>query len=679
MRLRLGLDVGGTFTDIVATDLDTGAAWARKIASTPDDPSRAILDGAAELLVEAGATGSDVVFFGHGTTVVTNMIVERKGNRLALITTKGFRDVLELGRQSRPHVYDYRVTRPAPLALRRDRFEVSERISASTEVLAPLDTTELDDIADTIRSRGIDAVAICFLHAYADPRHERAALAHLQDRLPGVFLTTSHAVAPEYREFERASTTAMNGYVGPRAKRYFQRLADGLIAMDLDSPLYTVTSNAGLIDLPAVRELPVRTALSGPAAGVAGIGRMLSGLDLGDLVTFDVGGTSTDVAVISEGKPRLARVRSVAGHPVLAPMVDIEVIGAGGGSLARLDDAGALIVGPESAGADPGPVAYQRGGTCPTVTDAALSMGWLDPDVRLGGKLAVDTAAAAAAIDAQIAKPLALSTGEAAEGIVAIATANMARVIRSVALARGFEPSNMTLVAFGGAGPLMGARVAEGLGMSRVVVPLQPGTLCARGLLVSDVARDFSLTRIMPLSADTAPEMESAFADMEREGAQWLTSLGTAPDAHRFERQIEMRYRGQSFEIAVPVDATDTAETLRDRFEAAHRFEQGYDLPERAVDIVTLRLKASTPPARDHKVAQSAATTADTARSRQIHIDGTRQAAAIWQRDALVPGTRIEGPAILEEMTATTLIPPGWTAEVMPDGTLIMTGRPEND
>jgi N-methylhydantoinase A len=673
MRLRLGLDVGGTFTDIVATDLDTGRAWTRKTASTPDDPSRAILTGTKDLLAEAGASGGDVVFFGHGTTVVTNMIVERKGDRLALITTRGFRDVLELGRQARPDVYDYRITRPEPLARRRDRFEVDERMSASGDVLVPLDLAQLDEIAATIQARGITAVAVCYLHAYADSRHEAATLDHLRALLPDVFLTASHAVAPEYREYERFSTTALNGHVGPRAKRYFRRLADGLSGMDVGSPLFTVTSNAGLMDLPAVEALPVRTALSGPAAGVAGIGRMLAGLDIGDLVTFDVGGTSTDVAVIAGGEPRLARVRKVAGHPVLAPMVDIEVIGAGGGSLARLDSAGALTVGPQSAGADPGPVAYGRGGTCPTVTDAALCLGWLDPQIRLGGSLTVDLEAASVAIRDQIAGPLGLSVGEASEGILAIATANMARVIRSVALARGYEPSGMSLVAFGGAGPLMGARVAEGLGMTRVVVPVQPGTLCARGLLVSDLARDLSVTRIMPLTADSETALNETFAKMEEGGAEWLTGLGVPRTEHQFHRQVEARYRGQNFELTVAATSSDTPATLRDRFEEAHRAEQGYDLPDRAVDAVTLRVKAAATPSRDATEAKPTVTEAQPEKYRQVHFDGTWCATSIHHREGLTTGARIPGPAILEEMTATTVVPPGWTAEVLADGTVILT------
>jgi N-methylhydantoinase A len=673
MRLRLGLDVGGTFTDIVAMDLDTGAAWSRKTASTPDDPSRAILEGTADLLAEAGTTGADVVFFGHGTTVVTNMIVERKGDRLALITTRGFRDVLELGRQARPHVYDYRVTRPEPLARRRDRFEVDERLSARGEVLVPLDPAQLDQIAATIREREICAVAICYLHAYVDPRHEETTLTYLRDLLPGVFLTASHAVAPEYREFERFSTTALNGHVGPRAGRYFRRLAEGLTGIQIASPLYTVTSNAGLVDLPTAEALPVRTALSGPAAGVAGIGRMLAGLDLGDLVTFDVGGTSTDVAVISGNKPRLARVRSVAGHPVLAPMVDIEVIGAGGGSLIRLDEGGALAVGPESAGADPGPVAYGRGGTCPTVTDAALALGWLDPQVRLGGSLTVDAQASAIAIRDQVAVPLGLSIGEAAEGILAIATANMARVIRSVALARGYEPGRMSLVAYGGAGPLTGALVAAGLGMARVVIPVQPGTLCARGLLVSDLARDLSVTRILPLTADKAEALDAAFAAMEQEGAEWLTGLGVPSADHRFGRQVEARYRGQSFEIAVDATAADTPTTLRARFEDTHRAEQGYALPDRAVDAVTLRMKASSAPLRENTRKAKVIASVHPRPDRQIYIAGVWQSASIHDREGLPPGARITGPAILEEMTATTVVPPGWTAEVLHEGTLILT------
>ncbi|MEM8731695.1 MAG: hydantoinase/oxoprolinase family protein [Pseudomonadota bacterium] len=676
-RIRIGVDVGGTFTDLVAQDLVTGRMWHHKERSTPDHPARAILDGTRHLLETCGKTGADLGFFGHGTTVITNMILERKGARLALVTTVGFRDILDLGRQARPHVYDYRIRRPAALAPRRDRFELDERIGADGAVVTPLDPDAVRRLATTLATEGYDAVAICFLHSYQNPDHEREVAKILRDELGSVYISSSHDVAPEYREFERFATTALNAFVGPRAATYFGDLQAGLDAMGITTPLYTVTSNAGLVDTETVRRVPIRTALSGPAAGVSGVGQILGSLDLGDLVTFDVGGTSTDVAILPAGRARTARTREVAGMPVLAPMVDIDVIGAGGGSIARLDPGGALTVGPESAGALPGPAAYGRGGRDATVTDAALVLGRIKEGAGLGGDMALDRAAAEAAVLRAVGTPLGLPPKAAAQGILDIATAAMARTIRSAALSRGQDVERLCLVAYGGAGPLLGAGVAEALCIGRMVVPVAPGTLCARAILVSDIARDFSRTRLSPLHELRDDSLHDAFAPLRERGANWLAGEGVPPDRQRFECAIECRYQGQNFEIAVPCDPqVDAPCDLRTAFDTLHARTQGFSLPDRAVETVTFRLKARSSSAQDAELTPPAATTPAPAQPdiiRPVFFQDRDLPTTQLLRASLQIGATRDGPAVIEEATSTTIVPPGWTCRVLDDGTLDLT------
>ena len=680
--LRIGVDVGGTFTDIVAFDPLTGASRHLKQRSTPEEPERAILEGSARILKETGRSGADVEFFGHGTTVITNMVLERKGAKLAVVTTKGFRDVLELGRQARPHVYDYRVRRPAALAERCDRYEVNERLAADGSVVTALDSAELENLADQMAERGYDAVAVCFLHSYLESEHEDHAVATLKGALGDIYVTASHMIAPEYREFERFATTALNGFVGPRAERYLSSLEGGLKDLGITAPLYTVTSNAGLIDPETVRQIPVRTALSGPAAGVAGIGRILSRHELGNLVTFDVGGTSTDIAILPDGRPRTARAREVAGYPVLAPMVDIEVIGAGGGSIARLDAGRALTVGPDSAGADPGPAAYGRGGVDATVTDAAVVLGRIGTGRGQIGELNLDPDAAENAVMRAVGIPLELTSVEAADGILAIATAGMARTIRSAALSRGVEPERFCLVAYGGAGPLLAVDVAAMLGICRVVVPEGPGTLCARAILVSDLARDFSNTRIVELENSTLADLAAAFEDMRANGAAWFAAEGVPDNAQRFDCAIECRYVGQNFEIAVPFDPDcDDVAMIRGAFDAAHAKTQGFSLPDRAVEAVTFRLKArseiASAPQFDRPATPQTPDDPAPAQLRAVYFGGQACDVPVYDRLILRHGQKIAGPAIIEEPTATTVVPPRWQCEVLCDATLDITLQAE--
>lgn len=674
MSVRVGLDVGGTFTDLVAVDVANGRSAVHKVRSDPDDPARAILAGVAEILGMIGADGQDVTFFGHGTTVVTNMILERKGARLGVITTKGFRDILHMGRQARPHVYDYRVRRPEPLARRADRLEVTERIAADGTALTPLDADGVAAAIATLRARGVAAVAVLFINAYANPAHEAQAARLVRQALPGVFVTTSSGVAAEYREFERFSTAAINAFVGPRAARYFDRLRQGLEALGLPRAPYTITSNGGLLDEASARAVPVRLALSGPAAGATGVGRILARHGIGDMVTFDVGGTSTDIAVMEGGTARTVRSRSVAGHPILSPMVDIEVIGAGGGSLARIDRGGALAVGPDSAGADPGPVAYGKGGTVPTLTDAALALGRLDPEAAFSGKVRLDREAARNAIKTAIATPLGLDVDAAAGGILAVASANMARTIRSAVIGRGAEPKRFALVAYGGAGPLLAAEVALALGMTQVIVPTSPGTLCARAILVSDIARDGAVTAFAPLDETGWPTLADAFQTLETEGDAWLAGEAVPPDDRQNARFIDARYRGQNFSITVPVPSGASAGALRKAFDTLHKREQGFSLPDRAVDVVTVRVKASAkPPGADVAISDAPATGSGQKGTRAVNFDGAWVRTAVLQRETIAAGEVFDGPAIINEATSTTVVPPDWTCRCLEDGTLHLT------
>ena len=672
MSLRIGLDVGGTFTDLEAVDTITGARTSAKVSSRPGDAARAILDAVEVMLTATGAAADTVSFVGHGTTVVTNMLIERKGAPLGLVTTRGFRDILALGRQARPHVYDYRVRRPAALARRAHRYEVTERLAADGTVLTPLNAADLAQAADAIRTAGLQAVAVCFLHAHRNPAHEVAAAAFLADALPGVFITTSHEAAPEMREFERFSTAAVNAFVGPAAAAYFERLRHLLSAKGVPGAPYTITSNGALVDATTAARLPVRTALSGPAAGVVGIARMLGAHAIDDLVTFDVGGTSTDVAVVTGGTPAVRLTREVAGHTLLAPTADIDVVGAGGGSLARLGPGGTLTVGPDSAGADPGPVAYGRGGTLPTLTDAALVLGRLGDGMRLGGTLTLSRPAAETAISDQIASPLGLTVEQAADGILAVAVANMARTIRSAIVQRGHALSRFTLAAYGGAGPLLAADVAQALGIARIVIPVSPGTLCARAALVGDLARDLAAPVAAPLSDAGLAATRAAWSAMAAEGEAWLAGEAIAAADRHTAHAADLRYEGQSFELIVPCEADITAAALADAFHALHQRERGFALPDRTIEIVTARIRAYAPPPALPPTPGTAEATEPASR-RAVTFAGTAMDTPVLARATVdVPLT---GPAILTEATATTVVPPGWTAAPLADGTLLLTAE----
>ena len=675
VAFRLGIDVGGTFTDFTLLDESDGGFRHFKVASTRDDPSAAIAEGIDLIFAETGIEPTSLVQLGHGTTVATNMVIERRGSRTALLTTKGFRDVLEVGRQDRPHLYDIQASKPAPLAPRDLSFGIDERITAAGEILRPLDDADVEAVAARLRDAEVEAVAIGFLHAYRWPDHERRAREIVERVLPGIPVSISSDVLPEFREYERLSTTVLNAYVAPRMGDYLDRFRDRVRATGIAATPSTVHSNGGLMSPGVARLYPVRTCLSGPAAGVMGASVLAAAAGHPDAVTFDVGGTSTDVSMIVDGRPGFTSGRSVAGHPVRCPMVDIHVIGAGGGSIARLDDAGALYVGPESAAADPGPAAYGRGGEDATITDANIALHRLNPVALLDGRMPVDAEAARAAIRAKVAAPLGIELEAAARGILSIAVANMARAIRTISIERGHDVERFALVAYGGAGPLHASMVAREVGIKTVLVPASPGTMCARGVLLSDMTRDFVATRVAILDQDSWRDLSGDLERLRSEAEDWLAEEGIATEVRRLRTVVEARYLGQNHEIQVESDLADI-ERFREAFHAAHAAVHGYDLREIEVELVTCRLQAIGLMGRPvDPVELPAGTVADAVGGeRRVYLDDRVgwTPVPILRRDRLPADEVFEGPAIVEEMTSTTVVPEGATGRVDRFGNIVL-------
>ena len=676
---RIGIDVGGTFTDFTMIDERVGTVAFHKVPSTPIDPSEAIERGIADLLDTHGVAARDITHVGHGTTVATNLVIERKGARVGLITTRGFRDILEIGRQTRPHLFDYSVGKPAPLVPRALRLEVTERVGARGAILTPLDEGAVREAALHLRDADVGAVAICFLHAYCNPAHEQRARAIVRAVLPEAYISISSEVLPEFREYERLSTTVLNAAVGPRMARYLDGFLARVRTLGVAQEPFTIHSNGGLMSAASVRHFPVRTCLSGPAAGVVGAAVVGAAIGRPDLVTFDVGGTSTDVSLIANGAPLFTSNRQIAGYPVKTPMIDIHVIGAGGGSIAWIDDAGALKVGPHSAGAAPGPVAYGRGGREPTITDAEVALHRLNPQSLLKGRMPIDEAAARRVIFERVAEPLGLGLEEAALGIIRIANANMSRAIRAVSTERGHDLAHFALFAYGGAGPLHAVEVAEECGIPTVIVPQEPGTMCARGILLTDISFDFVRSVIAPATADAWPEVVAALHELDHEAQAWLAAERVDHDRRRVLCAVDARYDGQNFEVQVALDDAQVP-SLADftqRFHVAHQREYGYQVPGRMIQVVNCRLKAVGTVIKAPLPSARGDTTVDEARcgEREVyhgHTHGWRPT-PVYDRDLLPGGARIAGPAVIEEMSSTTVLGPDHAATVDERGNLVIS------
>ncbi len=671
MTWRVGVDSGGTFTDVCLFDDQSGRVEVWKVPSTPDDPSRGIANGVAEGMARVRAAPGAIGYFAHGTTVSTNALIQHRGARTGLIVTDGFRDLLEIGRQKRPDLYDLAVDKPVPLVSRDLRLEVAERLRHDGSVEIPLDETAFRMAARKLRAAGVEAVAVCFLYGFLNSAHEEIAARILKEECPDAFACVSHDIAPEFREFERLSTTVVNAWLGPVMRGYIQRLGQRLAELGVGAIPHLTQSNGGVISFEQAARLPVRTVLSGPSTGVVGaaeVGR-LSGFP--DLITFDMGGTSTDVALLSGGVCRLAGEAVVHGYPIKAPMLDIHTVGAGGGSIAHIDG-GLLKAGPASAGAAPGPVCYGLGNTEPTVTDANLVLGLLNPTYLLGGRMKVHRGLAEVAIE-RLATELGMDKMATAQGILSVVTANMARAIRVISVQRGYDPRDYTLMAFGGAGPLHAARLARELDIGRVLVPRNPGILCAMGLLLTDLRADFAVTRLRALSPKVLDDMREAFATLTGRATAWFDAEHIAPANRRAARTVDMRYAGQNYELAVPLPegevGPDTIDALRRRFFDIHRRLYGFASEDEPVQLVTFRMEATgIVPKATFQPAPS--TGIDGAKAvvghRDIWSENARkfESAPVYDRDLLEADDCFAGPAIVEQMDATTFVPPGWTARV---------------
>lgn len=664
--LRLGVDVGGTFTDVVAID-DRGAIHYAKVSSTPADQSAGVIEGLRRLLADVGGRPGDVTVFVHGTTVATNALLERRGARAGLLTTRGFRDVLHIGRQSRPHLYDLHARRPAPLVPRRFRREVDERTLFTGEIAIPVDPEAVAAIVREFAAAGIEAVAICFLHSYADAANERRAADAARAAAPDLPVSVSSEILPELREFERMNTTVLNAYVQPTVGRYVRRLAGRLEEEGVPARLHVMRSNGGVATASQAHAQAVQTLLSGPAGGVLGAAFLSEVTGLRDLITADVGGTSFDVAVVEQGRPSMVTEGVLEGYPVKFPHISIHTIGAGGGSIAWLDRAGALHVGPESAGAQPGPICYGRGGTRPTVTDAHVTLGWLG--ALLEGELALDAEAAREGLRREIGERLGLSPEQAADGVLRVINAAMTRAIRVMTVERGIDPRRFTLVAFGGAGPLHAAELARSLGIGQVLVPVAPGNFSALGLLAAPVREDRVRTFRSRADRLDCAALDAVFVALARDAVTSLRDEGFAGERIRCERHADLRYVGQAYELTVPVAGESLTEAVWRAtvaaYHDAHARAYGFAKPDDPVEIINARLAAFVDLDRPRWLPQPLREAdAAAAAHRTAWFDGRPVGARVFRRRDFEAGHRCAGPAIIEEHGATTVLGPGDTLTV---------------
>jgi N-methylhydantoinase A len=672
---RVGIDVGGTFTDLVAVD-DAGRVALAKSASTPADPSLGVMDGldrlAGELSIDRRRLLADTALIVHGTTVATNALLERKGATVGMLTTEGHRDIIEMREGLKDDRYNLRMPPPVPLVPRARRIGVRERVRFDGGVATPLSRPSLDAAVRALAKADVSAVAVCYLHSYRDARHEKATRHALERRLPAAYVSLSSEVLPQIKEYERFCTTVVNAYVGPTLARYLTSLAERLGQAGYAGQVLIMQSHGGVATIADSARLAAGAVLSGPAGGIAGCRHATRLLEEGNLISFDMGGTSTDIALLESGEPHFTGDKSVAGSKVALPSIDIHTLGAGGGSIARVDAGGILHVGPESAGADPGPACYARGGSGPTVTDANVVLGLLDPGNFLGGRMRLDVDAARGAVET-VAQGLGITLVAAAEGIHRVVNTNMAEGIRLVSVRRGADPRRFALFSFGGAAGLHVTQVARMLEISRVVVPRVASVLSAWGMLATDLRYEFVRTHVGEARAIGAARLRRIFAAMEADGRRRLGKAFGGEVAVR--RSVDMRYGEQIFEIQVPLDGVDMARAdlmaeVVARFHRRHEELYTYSAPGQDVVLVNARLAVvGRLPAVPHEEAQRSATTTVTPRSRRIYLERW-VGVPVYDRAALSPGYEVKGAAIFESPTTTVLIRAGERAVVTPEGWL---------
>ncbi|MBV9325480.1 MAG: hydantoinase/oxoprolinase family protein [Chloroflexi bacterium] len=667
MSLRLGVDVGGTFTDLVLFDTKTNALEFAKTPSTTDNQAIGVAAGIDKIARQMRMESSVVDFLAHGTTVATNALLERRGADTAVLVTEGFRDVLQIGRQDRPRLYDWFAQRPEPLVPRHRCFEIRERVLYTGEVHIPLDESQAAKSIQAAKASGARALAVCLLHAYANPRHERRLLELIRDLFPEADVSLSSEILPEFKEYERMSTTVANAYVLPGVRRYVEALERRVLDLGIGSGIHIMQSNGGLMTARAAGEHSVRTMLSGPAAGALGAVWLARQAGLDNVVTVDMGGTSFDICLAHDGQIGYTRESEIAGLPIKVPMLDLHTLGAGGGSIAWIDGGGALRAGPMSAGAEPGPACYARGGTQPTVTDANLVLGRLNPAFFLGGEIQLDAEAARRAIAEHVATPLGLSVEAAAEGILRVVNATMIRGMRSVSVEKGYDPRDFALVAFGGGGPVHASDLARDFGAPHILVPLAPGVTSALGLLLADLRYDFSATYLRPLEAVELGGLRQVYATLEHRAVKQMRQDGVADAQVVLSRGAAVRYVRQGFEleVAVPGGVLGEAalERIREAFHAAHAQQYGYAMRSETIVLVNAEVTAIAHlPKPDFTRVPSAEVEGRVATptgGRPVYARGVWLQAAIYDRTTLEPGMAVDGPAIVEQVDSTTVLLPG--------------------
>ena len=667
---RVSADIGGTFTDIVYQDSQSGSCGAFKVLSTPDNPALAVLKG-IEAVIDKDAT---VDFFVHGTTVGLNALLTRRGAKVALLTTQNFRDIYTIQGNDRGEIFSIRWNKPAPLATLDHTYTAKERISANGDIVEPLSIEDLDHLVEAVKRENYEAIAICFLFSFKNPEHELKAAAYLSERLPGVAIALSHQVSPEWREFERTSTTVMDSYLAPVVRKYLETLVGELKdRLPAGQGLHVMESNGGVMSAASASQSPLQTLLSGPVGGAIGGKALSAATGRPNLICVDMGGTSFDASLIIDGLPSGSNETKLEGLPVQMSVVDIHVIGAGGGSIAW-EEAGAMRVGPQSAGSNPGPVCYGLGGAEPTVSDANLVLGRLDGANFSGGEMTLDRDAAAKVLG-EMGGGFGMSAEEMAQGVVDIVNAKMADAIRTITVQRGIDPRDFSLVAFGGAGPAQAAALAEELQIKEVIVPVHPGAFSAWGMLQTDVRHDFKETLYSFWDLMDVETLETSFNALQDRGRDYLVAEGISEGAVGFERAIDFRYYGQEYVLTIPLpNGPIDMNAVRKNFDDAYERQYGHSSPENRVEMANIRVAALGRLPRPQS-APPAAEAAKPPRERDVFFAGSIQSTAILDRNGIDAGDTIEGPAIIEEGTATTLVPPGWQAALMDGGHLSLTRR----
>ncbi len=698
LRFRLGVDVGGTFTDAVLISEETGEINIAKVPSTPRDPSIGFLAAVNQILSKANTQAPNISYLVHGTTVATNALIEGKSPKTAFITTEGFRDLLEIGRQIRPSLYDIHFEKLKPLVPRDLCFEVPERLDATGKVLRELDESRMAEIAQKLEKQNIRSVAICFLHSYVNPSHEERAEQILRKHAPNAVLSVSSGICPEFREYFRASTTVVNACVKPVVANYLEGIETQLKKQETKAELLIMQSNGGVLTFEQAADRPVYMVESGPAAGVIAANFIAGNLGFTDVVSFDMGGTTAKAGLILDGRPKITKEYEVgaearpgagqsrgSGYPIRTPVIDLVEIGAGGGSIAWVDPGEVLRVGPQSAGADPGPICYRGGGKQPTITDANLVLGRINPRYFLGGEIDLDLDGATEGIRTRCAEPLGLDTIAAANGIVEIANTAMVNALRLTTVRRGYDPRALVMVAFGGAGPLHANRLCAEMQIPKLIVPLSPGTASALGLLTTDVKHEFSRTRIMRGDRADSATINKIFSSMEEGGGKLLRKEGIPAERISFLREIEMRYKGQSSELAVICESgalnTESLARLCAQFHEEYERAYGRGYPAEIVELVNYRVTAvgaiPSPPVR--KISHSGLTAGQAKKGERpvyFHESDGFTKTSVYDRYKLEAGHHITGPAVVEEMDSNTLIHPHFQADVDGFGNLLISPVP---